>query len=179
MKKLISTLFALATMFAVSQASAQTMPKDKYLNAGIGVAAYTAGGLPVGASFEVGIKENISVGGFVDYARYGHRYGGYKWNYNFLYFGARGSYHLSDILEETLGLESNDRFDPYTGLSLGMRTVSYKDNLGGESYVSPYSSGVFFGVHAGSRYFFTEKIGGFAEVGYGVSALKLGVTAKF
>ncbi|MDX5419681.1 MAG: hypothetical protein LPK09_10740 [Hymenobacteraceae bacterium] len=177
MKKITLSLLALASLFVVDQAQAQTNPKDKYLNVGVGLAAYTAGGVPLGASLEVGIKENISVGGFIDYARYGYKYGGYKWNYNFLYFGARGSYHLKEVVE-ALNIE-NSKFDPYAGVSLGVRTVSYKDNVGNESFTSPYSSGMIFGIHAGSRYFFTEKIGGFAEVGYGVSALKLGVTAKF
>ncbi|WP_114779210.1 hypothetical protein [Botryobacter ruber] len=179
MKKLFLSLLGVTALFSVSQAQDQTTAKDKYLNAGVGLAAYTAGGVPVGASFEIGIKENISVGGFVDYARYGYRSGGYKWNYNFLYFGARGSYHLSDVLAALELGNGNSKFDPYGGLSVGLRTVSYNDNTGSDISYNHYGNGMFVGFHAGTRYFFTEKIGGFAEVGYGVSALKLGVTAKF
>lgn len=177
MKKITLSLLGLATVFVINQAQAQTTQRDKYLNVGVGMAAYTAGGLPIGASLEVGIKDNISVGGFFDYAHYGYKSGGYKWNYNFMYFGARGSYHLSEAVE-ALNLDAS-KFDPYAGLSLGARTVSYKDNVGNESFSSPYSSGMIFGIHAGSRYYITDKVGAFAEVGYGVSALKLGVTAKF
>ncbi|MGV3641149.1 MAG: hypothetical protein ACO1NZ_11555 [Adhaeribacter sp.] len=177
MKKITLCLIAFCTLLAFSSAQAQTTNRTKYLNAGIGLGAYTAGGIPIGASFEMQVKDNISVGAFFDYARYGYRYGSYKWHYNFLYFGARGSYHLGELLKD-LDLETS-KWDPYAGVSLGIRTASYRDNAGSETFTSPYSSGVFLGIHAGSRYLFNEKLGAFAEVGYGVSALRLGITAKF
>lgn len=148
--------------------------RQKYLNVGVGLAAYYGGGLPLGASFEVDAKNNISIGGSVDYLRYGYNSGGYKWNYTFVYAGARASYHLGELLNV-----GNDKFDPYVGATLGFRYAGYRDSYGYNDYVSPYSSGLYVGVHLGSRYMFSEKIGGFAEVGYGVSALRLGVTAKF
>ncbi len=176
MKKFTLFLFCLVTLFTASQAQAQTPVKNKYLNAGIGLAAYTAGGIPIGASLEVDYKNNISIGGFFDYAHYGYKSFGYKWNYNFLYFGARGSYHLSELLQD---LDIDDsKFDPYAGVSLGIRTAWYNDNTEYDNFKSPYSGGIFLGVHAGSRYMFSEKLGGFAEIGYGVSALRLGITAK-
>lgn len=150
---------------------------SKFLNLGVGLGAYYAGGLPLGASFEVGLKDaldgNLSVGGFVDYARYGYRSYGYRWNYTFIYLGARASYHAGEILGVT-----NAKFDPYAGVSLGYRASRYKDNDGYYgSYYNPYGSSVFFGGHIGARYLFSERLGGFAEVGYGVAALKLGLTA--
>ena len=148
--------------------------RQKYLNLGVGLAAYYGGGLPLGASFEVDVKNNISVGGSVDYLRYGYNSGGYRWNYTFIYAGARASYHLGELLSV-----GNDKFDPYVGATLGLRYAGYRDTYGYDNYVSPYNSGLYLGVHLGSRYMFSEKVGGFAEVGYGVSALRLGVTAKF
>ena len=178
MKKTCLLLFACVAFLFSSASSAQAQSaRPKYLNAGIGLAAYTAGGIPIGASLEVGIKENISVGAFVDYSRYGYNWGSYKWHYNFLYFGARGSYQLGQLLEE-LNI-ANDKLEPYAGLSLGIRSAFYTDNDEVDDFNSPYSGGVFLGLHAGSRYMFSDKIGAFAEVGYGVSALRLGVTAKF
>jgi len=176
MKKLtLLTLFVWMMALAMMPAKAQTIDKGtKFLNAGLGIGSFAYRGLPLGASFEVGIKENISVGGFADYATYGYNYGGYKWRYTFLFFGARGSYHLGEILNL-----NEKKFDPYAGLSLGVRTAHYKDNAGyNDGYTSPYGSGLFLGVHVGGRYMFSEKIGGFAEVGYGVAALRLGATIK-
>ncbi|UHG90523.1 hypothetical protein [Spirosoma oryzicola] len=146
-----------------------------YINAGIGLGAYTAGGIPIGLSVEKTIQNNISVGGSIDYARYGYNTGGYSWHYTFIYAGARGSYHLGELLNT-----GNDKFDPYAGVSLGFRHASYKDTYGyvGD-YYNPYSSGLYLGIHLGARYMFSEKFGGFAEVGYGVSALRLGLSAKF
>ncbi len=159
---------------AARPAASAASDRQKYLNVGVGLAAYYGGGLPLGASFEVDAKNNISIGGSVDYLRYGYNSGGYKWNYTFVYAGARASYHLSELLNV-----GNDKFDPYVGATLGFRYAGYRDSYGYNDYVSPYSSGLYLGVHLGSRYMFSEKIGGFAEVGYGVSALRLGVTAKF
>lgn len=133
----------------------------KYLNVGVGAAAYYGGGFPVGASFEMDIKENLSVGGSLDYMRYA---GGY----NLFYLGARGSYHVASLFEL-----QNPSFDPYVGATLGYQHIGYNYAYEGRS------GGLFLGIHIGARYFFSDKLGGFAEVGYGISALKLGLTAKF
>ncbi|QIP12453.1 hypothetical protein G8759_07355 [Spirosoma aureum] len=144
-----------------------------YLNAGIGLATYYGGGLPLGVSVEVEAKNNFSIGGSIDYYRY--NYGYYSSGYNFVYAGARASYHLGEALNV-----QNNSFDPYVGASLGFRyagggaySYSYYD------YGSSYNSGVFIGLHLGARFMFAPKVGAFAEVGYGVSAVKLGLTAKF
>lgn len=148
--------------------------RHKYLNVGVGLAAYYGGGLPLGASFEVDLKDNISIGASVDYMRYGYNSGGYKWNYTFVYAGARASYHLAEVLNI-----ADKKFDPYAGATLGLRYAGYSDNYGYDNYVSPYNSGLYLGIHVGARYLFSEKLGGFAEVGYGVSALRLGLTSTF
>ncbi len=176
MKKLLTLAFAFLATATFTSVFAQSYQKgDNLLSAGLGLGAYTAGGIPIGISYERGITDEISVGGSVDYARYGYRSGGYKWNYTFIYVGARGSYHFGNLLN--LG---NDKIDPYAGISLGFRSASYHDNTGyNGDYYSPYGSGVFLGIHIGGRYMFSEKFGAYGEVGYGVAALKLGVTAKF
>ncbi|CCH52103.1 hypothetical protein BN8_01076 [Fibrisoma limi BUZ 3] len=176
MKQLLTFATALfLSAFATSSFAQSYKNGDNLLNVGIGLGAYTAGGLPIGASFEKGITDQISVGGSFDFARYGYNYGGYKWNYTFMYIGARASYHAGELLNI-----SNDKFDPYAGVSLGFRAASYKDNSGySDNYYNPYNSGLFLGLHIGSRYRFSEKLGVFGEVGYGIAALKLGLSAKF
>ncbi len=146
-----------------------------YVNAGIGLATYYGGGLPLGVSVEADVKNNFSVGGSVDYFRY--NYGYYSGGYTFIYAGARASYHLGDALNV-----QSANFDPYVGATLGFRHARYRDSYGysySDYYSNSYNSGLYIGIHAGARYLFSPKIGAFAEVGYGVSALKLGLTAKF
>ena len=154
--------------------AAASSHRPVYLNAGVGVATYYGGGFPLGVSVEAGLKNNFSVGGSVDFIRY--NYGYYSGAYTFVLGAARASYHLG----EALGVQ-NDNFDPYIGASLGFRYANYRDSYGYSysDYGSSYNSGLWLGIHVGARYFFSPKVGGFAEVGYGVSALKLGVTAKF
>ncbi|UHG90483.1 hypothetical protein [Spirosoma oryzicola] len=139
-----------------------------YLNAGLGLATYYGGGLPLGVSVEVDAKNNFSVGGSIDYYRYANGY--YSGGYNFVYFGGRASYHLGEAMNV-----QTSTFDPYVGASLGFR---YAGNSGYYDY-GGYNSGLFVGLHLGARFMFAPKVGAFAEVGYGVSAVKLGLTAKF
>ncbi|GAB3976612.1 hypothetical protein GCM10028806_36530 [Spirosoma terrae] len=159
-----------ATSTARTHARSSARSKPIYLNAGIGLATYYGGGLPLGVSVEVGTKNNFSVGGSIDYYRYS--YGYYSGGYNFIYAGGRASYHLG----EALNIQNSD-FDPYIGASLGFRYA------GGSSYsyydYGGYNSGIFVGLHLGARYMFSPKVGAFTELGYGVSAVKLGLTAKF
>ncbi|WP_234733720.1 hypothetical protein [Tellurirhabdus bombi] len=158
------------TAYAKQSSPRASSSRNAYLNAGLGLGSYVYAGIPIGASFEVDIQDNISVGGSFDFASSGYDYG----RYTFMYFGARGSYHLGELLNV------DSKFDPYVGLSLGFRTARYKDTHGrGYDYVNSYGNGLFFAGYIGSRYLFSEKLGAFAEVGYGVAALRLGITAKF
>jgi hypothetical protein len=150
-------------------------PKDDYsvygknfLNAGVGIGTYYEG-LPFGASFEHGFTNNISAGVFIDYST--HSYADFPGSkLNIIYGGVRGSYHFAKLFNVT-----NPKFDPYAGVALGYYSVNFTS----ADFGSPYSSTVFFGVHAGARYLFSNNIGGFAEVGYGVAALNLGLSFKF
>ncbi len=163
-----------STAYSTSPRRRLTGHHDKYLNLGVGLLTYYGGGLPLGASFEVGVKNNFSVGGSLDYFRY--NYGYYSGGYNFIYAGARASYHLGEALNV-----QDTKFDPYVGATLGFRHAGYRDSYGYSyyDYGNGYNSGLFVGIHLGARYMFSEHIGGFSEVGYGVSVLKLGLTAKF
>lgn len=144
--------------------------KNVYVNLGVGLATYYGGGFPVGVSVEADVKNNFSVGGSLDY--YHYNYGYYASGYNFAYIGARASYHLG----EALNVQSSS-FDPYIGATLGFRYAGsgYSDYY----YSSSYNSGLWVGLHLGARFMFSPKVGAFSEVGYGVSAVKLGLTAKF
>lgn len=181
MKKLFSSLFFMALLaFSAQNAMAQYAQGDKLLNVGIGVNGFYGRGLPLGASFEYGITPEISVGAQIDFYtyNYGYNYGAglnNKFRYTFIPIAIRGSYHVNELLNL-----NNDKVDLYGGLQLGYYLSSYSgDNGFNGIYNDAYGSRAFFGVHIGGKYYFKPNLGAFAEVGYGVSALKLGVAFKF
>lgn len=175
MKKIFAA-FVLTLLLVSSQSFAQYQKGDKLLNAGIGLGAYYGGGIPIGASLEFGITDQISVGPQIDYYSWGYNFGlGYRYRYTFIPIGVRGSYHLNEVLN--LG---NEKLDLYAGAGLGYYISSYSDNTGYTGvYDNAYGGRVFLNIHAGGRYYFKPNLGGFAELGYGVSTLKVGVAFKF
>ena len=174
MKKLLtitvaSLVFFLATPF--SGFSQVYQKGDKLLNAGIGLGTYGYGGLGFGGSLEFGVTDAISVGPLVGYSSTSEGYLGLG-NYKFstLTIGARGSYHLSDLLKI-----NSDKIDLYAGLGLGYH--NFHSNYSG--YSGSYGSGITFLAHLGGRYYLSDNIGIFAELGSGFSTLHAGVAFKF
>jgi len=169
LKKLAFSL--LVAGCSVTIASAQNYKKgDNLLNIGAGFGG--GFGTPIGLSFEHGFSDKISGGVYVAYASKTEALpyvGDYKWTY--ILTAARASYHFSF---------GGEKLDPYLGAMLGYNIASGK---WASSSSIPYSGasagGFIWGGHAGARYLFSEKIGVFAEVGYGVGNLNAGVTFKF
>ncbi|MFD1145102.1 hypothetical protein ACFQ4C_28490 [Larkinella insperata] len=171
MKKILSSLLVMTLLLVGTETFAQ-MPIDKgskFLNAGIGLGGwggigFGGGGIGLGASFDLGVAKNITVGAlgaFRGYSGYGSYYS----------IGVRGSYHFNELLQL-----DNDKIDLYAGLGLVYSGWSWNNNYGG---FRNSIGGVDLGGHVGGRYFFTENIGAFAEAGFGVAPLQLGVTFKF
>ena len=186
MKKLF--VLALAAVLCLGL-NAQIFSKgDKVGQIGIGIGSYIGGSgykttiPPISGSFEYGIvdglldgKASIGVGGYLAYTAnkwetsfLGNSYG-FKNNYFIL--GARGAFHYQFI----------EKLDTYAGLMLGYNVVSGKyfgDDLG---YTVNNAAASAFGYSAfiGARYYFTEQFAAFAEVGYGIAALELGIAMKF
>lgn len=175
MKKISVLLSALfITMMSFAQNGAYSKG-DKLLNVGVGLNSYYSGGLPVGASFEYGVTEDISVGVNFDYLSHKYKYygGSYKWTA--MYFGARGSYHFNTLLNI-----DNEKVDVYAGATLGYRSFKWKDSWGESGLSGKYDNGLYVGFFAGGKYYFTDNIGGFAELGaIGSTNFRIGVAFKF
>ncbi len=169
MKKTI-LFFALGLcLLGVAQtANAQYQKGDKLANVGIGLGTYGAGGLGFGGSLEYGIHDAISVGALGGYS--GTNYLGY--NFSVITIGARGSYHFNELLK--LG---NDKIDLYAGAGLAYRKVSF----GGLSGLSAYDTagGIIPLFHLGGRYYLTDNIAGYVELGSGFGTAQVGVAFKF
>lgn len=176
MKKTLFMIFVASVLSVTSEkVFAQFEKGDKLLNAGINLGGtYGGGGVGVGASFEGGVHDFISVGAQADFVTWNYGYIGYKWRYNFLTIAARGSYHYGKHFL------TMDNLDLYAGPALGYRVSSFSDPDGYNGfYDDGYGSGVFFGAFAGARYYFKPTMGVFAEVGYNASPLKAGIAFKF
>jgi hypothetical protein len=165
---LLFSLFAQNNVFAQDAKGFIDVKGSNVLNAGVGLGSYDlagTGGLPITASFEHGFTKNISAGvnaGFIRRTYFT------DWKYTYLVFGARGSYHLNETFKI-----SNPKLDVYTGAGLLYRrfSVRYTGHTGDDE--------PSFALHLGGRYFFNPQVGAFAELGYGISPLQLGVSLKF
>lgn len=175
-------------------AQAQFEEGDNVLGVGVGI----LGGYNVGWSgsdysqtpainlhFDHGMGElgpgTWGLGGYVGYksasykARYLNYYN-YDYRYTWLIIGARGTWHYNEW-------HGNDKLDTYGGVMLAYRGVSYKDKTdygayGNLSYYNYSGSGLGFSGFLGARYFFSDKIGAYGELGYGLTALQLGLSVR-
>lgn len=129
----------------------------------------------ISLSYERGIRPIgpgiLGIGGYVGYQ--GASYdlgGGDKIKYSDILVTVRGAFHYPVTAE----------FDAYGGVGIGIRhgSTSYEGDFFDGTSSASYNDFVT-GIFAGGRYFFTDNIGAFGEVGYDQSFLKVGLTAKF
>ena len=113
----------------------------------------------------------VGVGGFVGYQGASYDFGGGdRWRYTDLIVTARAAFHYPVAAA----------FDAYAGLGLGLRYTRVAVDGGGLFGTVPASGAeLASGLFVGGRYFFTDTIGAFAELGYDQSYLKAGLTARF
>ncbi len=169
MKKLV--LLVLLAVFSMGAAFAQAYEKgSNLLNVGIGLGG--GFGTPIGISFEHGFSDKISAGAYVGYGSKTESLGGWgDWKMTYGLAAARASYHFD------LGVE---KLDTYIGAILGYNYVDSKWNgAGAIPAASASASKMIYGGHAGARYFVSDKIAIFGEVGYGIANLNAGVAFKF
>lgn len=128
-------------------AQAYTGKGDQKVNLGLNAWGYGTG---ITATYDYGLNQLISVG-----AGANAYFDGYKDNNkdNRVFIFGRVNFHLNEALELP------EKLDIYPGVDLGV--------LGRDFGI---------GAHIGARYFFTEKVGVFAEVGNNGS---LGVSFNF
>jgi hypothetical protein len=174
--KTISVLFVLLFCLGSSMGVfAQEFSKgDKVVNLGIGLVPYNGVKhysnkvLPISGSFEYGIIDNlfdehsaIGLGGYIAYTSWENKFDD---TYSDFILGARGAFHYQFI----------DKLDTYAGVMFGYDVVSYSD-----SHQDVAGSGVASSFFTGARYYFTDNLAVFGELGYGIAVLELGISFKF
>ncbi len=197
MKQIILVMTALALLFSV-QTSAQESeeagqyerPYSQLIQGGFSFGYYGYGyvgsrtgfTLPVSASYETFVADDISAGGFLGYSSYRYQgYSNYEYKWSFLNFGVRGSYHYIPLLNELTDAEiDQSKWDFYISLMLIFERRSYSSS---DDYYEDYYQDDFnmnLGSVAGFRYKFSDFLslyfeGGRGSFGYG----NLGVTLMF
>jgi hypothetical protein len=186
MRKIAVTLFAAILAINLSAQDNEVFSKgDKVLNVGIGFGGGYYTGFASGysktpflsASFDVGVFDGfldnatVGIGGYVGFSSLKWESGlGYGWKQTNFVIGPRGTFNYQFV----------DNLDTYAGILLGYHVVSTKET---GNWTTPYNSaasGVYFSGFAGARYYFTDNIAAFLELGSGNLALaSLGVVVKF
>jgi hypothetical protein len=161
---------------AYSSASQAHVKGDFILNGGLGFGSALYGGVSVFLGGEYMINDDISIGLEYVHMSYSEDMGSYYYgtNYTIDYkittFGPRISYHAMRLLDI-----ANPKLDLYGGLFLGYAGVKAETSYG--TYDDDESP-LAYSLYIGANYMVTERFGFMGELGYGVSALKLGVVFK-
>ena len=166
MKKIIIAL----VMFAgISSANAQAFGDGtSVIEAGVGFGGTF--GMPIALGFEYGISEKIGIGLTAAYASKTEAFAGFgDVKYTYMLVGLKGNYHFY----------TTDVIDVYGGIILGYNSAkaTYPQNMG--LFQPSVASGAVYGGQIGGRYYFTDSIGAFAELGYGIANFNVGLVFKF
>lgn len=156
-----------------------------FVNAGIGLGpsgGYDRGVPPISASvdFKLPVNVPITVGGIGTFSTWNRSIGAgpasVEINYRNIGFGVRGMYHFNFL----------QNLDTYAGLTLGYvyqsADVKYGSYWNNHPFKVDYPGDSFFlwGFNIGARYFFTDLVGAYLELGYsGLQFIGLGVSFKF
>ncbi len=178
MRKLGTVLAACALMLGFcNQASAQIEEGQIDLNLGLGLGVRGVTGdigiPPISISGDYAITDEFTAGGYLGYYSSSTESFGYTFNYSYTIIGVRGTYHREFV----------ENLDTYGGAMLGYNvgTSSVDEPAGANPAFSPQAQsvgGIAYSFLIGARYHFTDNIGAFAELGYGISYLSLGLTYR-
>lgn len=189
-------LLSIATV-AVSTSRAQVFQEgSNFLGAGFGI----GGGYGIGFSgsgvsqtpalalhFDHGMGQLgqgvWGLGGFLGYKSISYSSdniffgGGYTTEYRWTYVvvGARGTWHYNEW-------HGNPKLDTYGGVLLAYRAASFKDETNYPAGAVRFNAGTYSAIWPnlllGARYMFSDKVGAYGELGYGVAVLQLGLAVK-
>jgi hypothetical protein len=120
----------------------------------------------------------ISLGAYIGYKSFSYDgvYPGFtysqKWNYTII--GVRSAYHYNGFDAKNL--------DVYGGAMLSYNMLSYdyhsSDPKYDYLYKGNYDGGIGITFYVGGRYFFSDNLAGFLELGYGISFATVGIAFK-
>ncbi len=133
----------------------------------IGLGGIGAASFAIGGRFERGIKALpemnngvLGIGISADWYNYNESFIGTDYDFTYIPIAATANYHFA--------LE-NKKLDPFIGLGLGYLIVN-------TPYSGSYNSGIYFVGRLGLRYFLTQSMAFYTDVGAGAAAINVGLT---
>jgi hypothetical protein len=176
-----------AVVFAVASFGQAFEPGANVLTAGLGIGGhwgaygtYSSQSPGIGIAYEKATSIDVGpgvlgLGGYLGYKSLAarERNGVYDYDFRWTYtiLGFRGAYHWNEWHQVP-------ELDTYGGLMLSYNVVGFKDRTDYPSGTTHYSyssaSGLGLSLYFGGRYYFTDKIGAYGELGYGIAYLTLG-----
>lgn len=151
---------------------------------GFSMSSKVTGFGPFGASYDYAVSDRFGIG-------LGLAYGNLKNDVTVSGFHSNGGDYIytqeltqmSALVRGTFHFSKSPKFDPYLGVGLGYYylKLAVNDNDEMQEPMTITIPGAFgYTGFLGARYFFSENVGAFAEVGYLAGSLfQLGVTFKF
>ena len=128
----------------------------------------------------------ISLGALLSYKGIGDNYiagDGYNYTDTWTYWilGFRSAYHLN--------INGAPRFDPYAGLMLGYYFLNHSFSTNNPNYTHPGDPGYVYytasypnyaalSLYVGARYYLSNTVGIWGELGYGYTTLAVGINFK-
>ena len=172
---LFAIMFAVFFLFSTKGYSQYELNRS-YLGPTIGL-SFLGSTPQFGLNYEYSMQlqdfGSVGFGGVFRYWSYSEDYFYGKWSYTDILIGAQGNYHFK---------VTNDKWDPWVGLTLAYDAGSVKWDGPYATYASPSYGGFFLGAQGGVRYWVSPTLAVVARLGYGslsYGALDVGVDFKF
>lgn len=170
MKKILLALIVGAcTLFSYQASNAQNVMNKGTNIVNLGIGAYFAGGqsLTLTGAYDHGViddlfdsKSSLSVGATGAFAVWKHG--------SSIFAGPRAAVHYHFI----------PKLDTYVALTLGY-SYHFYTHSGPNATLLENFGGFGWGLSLGARYMFTPTLGGFVELGHGLSNMRVGAAFSF
>lgn len=175
-----------------SYAQEQNILKGNILiNAGVGFggtygvsSVYTAQTPALGLSVDLGVLDGYGPGTITAGLYFGYKSLSYRYNYdNNYYWEYQWQYLIGGFRATYYWTLKNKHFDLYGGALLSFMYEKFSEKYNEPGYTSSYinddsTSPLWLSVFGGARYNFNDRFAAYAELGYGISYLTLGLSIK-
>lgn len=180
MKKILLTALLVMTLSSLSMAQRTLITKgDQYAGAKIALGSVAGSSWGLVGTYEMGLQENIGVGGSIGYSGYSEDFNaGFfagNWSYTNILILGTGSYHI-DLLKD-------EKLDTWGSLHVGynVATVSWEFTNNSFNLAEPAAAsagGFVVGLSANARYKLAEQWFLSGSVGFGLGIVNIGVDYK-